>query len=70
MIRRTLEELASIGYNVEDVIYVDDRDLHIDEIEMALPEVEFIHMWVDVKSFEELRELLERQGDEDGTAGR
>lgn len=70
MIRRTLEELASIGYNVEDVIYVDDRDLHVDEVRMTLPEVDFVHMWVDVKSFEELRELLERRGDDDGTAGR
>jgi len=60
MIRRTLEELALIGYTVEDVIYVDDRDVHIDDIKVILPEVDFIHMWVDVKSFEELRELLER----------
>ena len=70
MIRRTLEELASIGYNVEDIIYVDDRNIHIDEVRMTLPEVDFVHMWVDVKSFEELRELLERRGDRDGTAGR
>ncbi len=69
MIRRTLEELASIGYEIDEVIYVDDRDLHIDEIKMTLPEVEFVHMWVDVRSFEELRELLER-GDRGGTAGR
>ena len=70
MIRRTLEELASIGYNIEDVIYVDDRNIHVDDIKMTLPEVDFVHMWVDVKSFEELRELLERRGDRDGTAGR
>ncbi len=70
MIMRTLEELASIGYNMEDVIYVNDRDIHVDDIKMTLPEVDFVHMWVDVKSFEELRELLERWGDRDGTAGR
>ena len=70
MIRRTLEELASIGYTIEDIIYVDDRDLHVGEVRMTLPEVGFVHMWVDVKSFEELRELLERRGDGDGTADR
>lgn len=70
MIRRTLDELSSIGYNIEDVIYVDDRELHVDDIKMTLPEVDFVHMWVDVKSFEELSELLERWGDDDGTAGR
>jgi len=60
MIRRTIEELESIGYEIEDVIYVDDREIHVDDIKMALPEVDFIHMWVDVKSFEELKQLLEK----------
>ncbi|WP_456444026.1 hypothetical protein [Thermococcus sp.] len=40
MIMRTLEELASIGYNVEDIIYVDDRGIHVDEVRMTLPEVD------------------------------
>jgi len=70
MIMRTLGELASVGYTIGDVIYVDDRDIHVDEIRMAIPEVDFVHMWVDVKSFEELMELLEKRGDSDGTAGR
>jgi len=70
MMRRTLEELTSIGYEIDGVIYVDDRYLYVDEIEMELPEVEFAHIWVDVKSFEELRGLIERWGDRDGTAGR
>ncbi|ASJ07753.1 magnesium-dependent phosphatase-1 [Thermococcus siculi] len=60
MIRRTIEELESIGYTIDDVIYVDDRAIHVDRIKMELPEVDFIHMWVDVKSFEELRQLLEK----------
>ncbi|WP_297495659.1 magnesium-dependent phosphatase-1 [Thermococcus sp.] len=62
MIRRTLDELSSIGYNIEDVIYVDDRDIHIDEIKRIFLPVNFVHMWVDAKSFEELRELLEKLG--------
>jgi magnesium-dependent phosphatase-1 len=65
MIRRTIEELESIGYTIDDVIYVDDRAIHVDKIKMELlkmelPEVDFIHMGVDVKSFEELKQLLEK----------
>lgn len=60
MIRRTIEELESIGYTIDDVIYVDDRAIHVDKIKQELPDVDFIHMWVDVKSFEELKQLLEK----------
>ncbi|WP_258083714.1 magnesium-dependent phosphatase-1 [Thermococcus thermotolerans] len=62
MTRRTLEEMKSAGYEIDRVIYIDDRDIHLDEIKMELPGVHFVHMWVDVKSFEELRKLLERMG--------
>ncbi|WP_457741569.1 magnesium-dependent phosphatase-1 [Thermococcus sp.] len=62
MILRIIEELHSIGYKVEDIIYVDDRDIHVDNVKMAVPGVDFIHMWVDVKSFEELKQLLKMMG--------
>ena len=62
MIRRTIEELRSIGYDIDDVIYIDDRVIHIDGVKMAVPCVDFIHMWVDVKSFEELKQLLQKLG--------
>ena len=62
MIRRTVEELRSIGYGIDDIIYVDDRIIHIDGVKMAFPGVHFVHMWVDVKSFEELMQLLEKLG--------
>ncbi|NJE05287.1 magnesium-dependent phosphatase-1 [Thermococcus sp. M36] len=70
MIRRTLREMESAGYEIDHVTYIDDRNIHVDEIKMELPEVHFIHMWVDVKSFEELRKLLQRWGDYDGAAHR
>ncbi len=62
MIKRTVGELQSIGYDVDVVIYVDDRTLHVDDVKNALPDIRFIHMWVDAKSFEDLKELLERMG--------
>ncbi len=46
MIRRTIEELESIGYTIDDVIYVDDRAIHVDKIKQELPDVDFIHMWL------------------------
>ena len=62
MIRRSLEELASMGYTIEEVIYVDDRDIHIEDVKTTAPSIQFIHMWRDAKSFEELRKLLGRMG--------
>jgi len=62
MIVRTLKELEILGYKVEEAIYVDDRDIHIGEVKTAVPSIRFVHMWRDAKSFEELRELLERMG--------
>ena len=59
MILRTLKQLKSAGYEVSEIIYVDDRTIHLGDIKKRIPNLRFIHMWVDVKSFEELRELLE-----------
>ncbi|NJD98389.1 magnesium-dependent phosphatase-1 [Thermococcus sp. LS1] len=59
MILTTLWQLKSIGYEIEEVIYVDDRTLHLDKVLSKVPNVDFIHMWVDIKSFDELRKLLE-----------
>jgi len=59
MIARTLRELELSGYNVGEAIYVDDRDVHIEDVKATASSIHFVHMWVDVKSFEELRELLE-----------
>lgn len=58
MISRTIQELKSVGYEIEEVIYVDDRTIHLDEIKKKIPNIRFIHMWEDVKSFEELKESL------------
>jgi len=59
MIRRTLEQLEIEGYEISEVIYVDDRKIHLRDIRRSVPNVKFIQMWVDVKSFEELKRKLE-----------
>ncbi len=43
MIRRTLRELELSGYDVEEVIYVDDRDIHIEDVKTAISFIRFIH---------------------------
>lgn len=58
MIFRTIQELKSVGYEIEEVLYIDDRTIHLDEIKKRIPNMKFIHMWQDVKSFEELKEFL------------
>ncbi|USH00557.1 magnesium-dependent phosphatase-1 [Thermococcus argininiproducens] len=69
MILRTLKQLQTIGYEINEVIYVDDRTLHLEEVKRAIPEIKFVHMWRDVKNFEELKfYLIERSwGEENGT---
>ena len=62
MIKRIVGELQSIGYDVDVVVYVDDRDIHVEGVKTAVSAIRFVHMWRDAKSFEELRELLERMG--------
>ncbi len=62
MIERTISELKAAGYKVDEVIYVDDRIIHVNGVVSAIPNLKFIHMWTDVKSFEELRKLLDRMG--------
>jgi len=40
------------------VVYIDDRDIHVDGIREHVGEVWFIHMWRDVKDFSELATLI------------
>ncbi|WP_240920745.1 hypothetical protein [Thermococcus sp. CX2] len=53
------KELPSIGHEIEGVICIDDRTLYADKILLKVHNVDFIHMWVDVEGFDELKKLLE-----------
>jgi len=63
MIASLLEELSKMGVEVKprDIIYVDDRDLHLPAIVREIGQVRFIHMWVDVKSHDELLKQIKRE---------
>ena len=60
MMSKALRHLRDLGINVKpcEIVYVDDRDIHIDQIRRAIGDVYFIRMWVDVKSFKELTNLI------------
>ena len=60
MMSKALRHLRSLGIDVKpcEIVYVDDRDIHIDQIRRAIGDVYFIRMWVDVKSFKELTNLI------------
>ena len=60
MIRRTIEHLKSIGYEIKEVVYVDDKASHVEDVKREVPNIEFICMWTDVKNFEELKGFLEK----------
>ncbi len=41
------------------IIYIDDRDIHIDEVRQKIGNVVFLRAWRDFKSYEEAKTLIE-----------
>ena len=42
------------------IIYIDDRKLHVNDIKKTIGEITFIHMWKDVKDYNELKDYIIR----------
>ncbi len=61
MLLKLLRRLRDEGINVrpEEVVYVDDRDIHVDYMFKYVGPVKFLHFGVDVRDFHELRKVLE-----------
>ncbi len=53
-----LRAIKELGVEPEEVIYVDDRDIHLSEVRELVGNVKFVQFGKDVKGFEELRGLL------------
>ena len=66
MIKHTLLELAGDGVKLkpEEILYVDDRDLHVDKVKEKVGAIHFIQMWIDAKKPEEILEYVEKVGKE------
>ncbi len=44
----------------ENIFYLDDRDIHMQEIRQHLPKVNFLHMWKVVKDYPTARDIISR----------
>lgn len=60
MLYRILRELESKGVFMKpsEVLYVDDRDMHLDDIRVKVGDVVFLRYGVDFKNWRELIEIL------------
>jgi magnesium-dependent phosphatase-1 len=59
-IEETLESVKKDGKEVRKdmLFYLDDRDIHIKEIEERFPDLTFFHMWKKVGSFGEVKKAI------------
>ncbi len=57
MMRKYFAE-RGISVDPNEILYIDDRDVHLQDIEKNVGRVRFVQMWRDVKSFEELTDLV------------
>ncbi len=59
---KILEDIRSRGYNVKycRVVYVDDREIHVEGVRRWLGDINFVRAWVDFRDGEELRGIIVR----------
>jgi len=62
MIESIISELAEtgIGLDAHEILYVDDRTRHLEQIRKKIGPVHFIQMWVDVKTPNEIMKYVEK----------
>ena len=62
MIENIISELARMGIelNAREILYVDDRTLHLEQIIKKIGPLHFIQMWLDVKAPSEIMEYVEK----------
>ena len=57
LMKRYLTSRASY-IDPKEIIYIDDRDIHIDEIRELVGEVHFIRAWKDFRSYKEFVDII------------
>jgi magnesium-dependent phosphatase-1 len=62
MIESTISELAEKGTKIRpnEILYIDDRTIHLENVRKMLGPIHFIQMWVDVKKPRDICEFLEK----------
>ena len=60
MIKELLEDLRGEGVKIEpsEILYVDDKSRHLDDVRKQVGEIRFLQMWVDVKDHTEILEYV------------
>ena len=55
-----LKYLDSIGIKIDKkrIVYIDDRNIHIDEIKKLVGDIIFIHMWKDAENYKRAMEII------------
>jgi magnesium-dependent phosphatase-1 len=62
--RRVVEEVKrDLGVELREcqIVYIDDRDIHLDSIRRHLGRIVFLRAWVDFKSAEEAERIIEER---------
>jgi magnesium-dependent phosphatase-1 len=64
LIKKILSKLSKEGIQVKpsEILYVDDRDIHLRDIYDTVGKVAFLQMWKDVKDPYEILTYLQRKG--------
>ncbi len=55
---RALKENGHAGLKPCEIVYIDDRDIHLNDVRTRVGEVFFIQLWKDIDSYSELTELI------------
>lgn len=55
-----IKELHSRNVDIpqDRIFYIDDRDIHMEEIRKSLPGITFIHIWKEAAGFAEARKII------------
>lgn len=63
VMKKALERIeARLGEKVEacQIVYIDDRDIHVNEVRRLVGDVVFIHMWKTLRSYGEVKSFIKK----------
>lgn len=62
MVEDILSSLSKDGITLkpDEILYVDDRDMHVDKIRGRIGELHFVQMWVDAKTPRDILEYVKK----------
>ncbi|MCE4600101.1 MAG: magnesium-dependent phosphatase-1 [Desulfurococcales archaeon] len=57
----TVESRLGVKLRGCQIVYIDDRDIHLDNVKRHLGEIIFLRAWVDFKDYNEARRIIEER---------